>query len=51
VVARVMVHGHHLGEFLGKPPTGKEYAVEHIHIWRVEDGKVIEHRSVRDDWA
>jgi hypothetical protein len=27
----------------------KEYAVEHIHIWRLQDGKVIEHWSVRDD--
>jgi predicted ester cyclase len=49
VVARVTVHGRHLGEFLGQPPTGKEYAVEHIHIWRLADGKVIEHWSVRDD--
>jgi predicted ester cyclase len=49
VVARVTMHGRHVGEFLGKPPTGKEYAVEHIHIWRLEDGKVIEHWSVRDD--
>jgi len=49
VVARVTVHGHHVGEFLGKAPTGKEYAVEHIHIWRLADGKVIEHWSVRDD--
>jgi predicted ester cyclase len=49
VVARVKMHGRHVGEFLGKPPTGKEYAVEHIHIWRLEGGKVIEHWSVRDD--
>ena len=49
VVARVTMHGRHLGEFLGKPPTGKQYAVEHIHIWRIADGKVIEHWSVRDD--
>jgi predicted ester cyclase len=34
---------------VGKAPTGKEYAVEHIHIWRLQDGKVIEHWSVRDD--
>lgn len=27
VVARVTMHGHHEGEFLGKAPTGKEYAV------------------------
>ena len=32
-----------------KAPTGKEYAVEHIQIWPVEDGKAIEHWSVRDD--
>jgi predicted SnoaL-like aldol condensation-catalyzing enzyme len=49
VVARVTMHGRHVGEFLGKPPTGKEFAAEHIHIWRFKDGKVIEHWSVRDD--
>jgi predicted ester cyclase len=49
VVARVVVHGRHVGEFLGRPPSGKEFATEHIHIWRIEDDKVIEHWSVRDD--
>jgi predicted ester cyclase len=49
VVARVTIHGHHVGEFLGKPPPGKEFAVEQIHIWRIEDGRVIEHWSARDD--
>jgi predicted SnoaL-like aldol condensation-catalyzing enzyme len=49
VVARMIMHGRHVGEFLGRQPTGKEFAVEHIHIWRFEDGKLIEHWSVRDD--
>jgi predicted ester cyclase len=49
VVARVTMHGRHLGEFLGRPPTGKEFATKQIHIWRLEDGRVIEHWSVRDD--
>jgi predicted ester cyclase len=49
VVARIVMHGHHVGEFLGKPPTGKEYAAKQIHIWRLQGGKVIEHWSVRDD--
>jgi predicted ester cyclase len=49
VVARVTMHGRHLGEFLGKPPTGKAFATKQIHIWRIQDGKVIEHWSVRDD--
>jgi predicted ester cyclase len=43
------MHGHHVGEFLGKPPTGKEFATKQIHVWRFEDGQVIEHWSVRDD--
>jgi predicted ester cyclase len=49
VVARVTMHGRHVGEFLGKEPTGKELATKQIHIWRLEDGQVIEHWSVRDD--
>jgi predicted ester cyclase len=49
VVARVTMRGHHVGEFLGKQPTGKEFATKQIHIYRIEDGKVIEHWSVRDD--
>jgi predicted ester cyclase len=49
VVARVVMHGRHVGEFLGNAPTGKEFTTEQIHIWRVEEGKVIEHWSVRDD--
>jgi predicted ester cyclase len=49
VVARVIMHGHHVGEFLGQPATGKQYAAKQIHIWRIEDGQVIEHWSCRDD--
>ena len=49
VVARVVMHGRHVGEFLGRPPSGKEFATKQIHIWRLEDGRVSEHWSVRDD--
>jgi predicted ester cyclase len=49
VVARVTMHGRHLGEFLGQPPSGREFATEQIHIYRLQDGKVVEHWSVRDD--
>jgi predicted ester cyclase len=49
MVARVVMHGKHVGEFLGRAPTGKEFATKQIHVYRVEDGKVIEHWSVRDD--
>jgi pimeloyl-ACP methyl ester carboxylesterase/predicted ester cyclase len=50
---RVMVHvrqrGRHVGEFLGIPPTGAEIDAEAMHVYRVEDGLLREHRAVRDD--
>jgi predicted ester cyclase len=49
VVDRVVMHGKHVGEFLGQPPTGKEFAARQIHVYRIVDGRVIEHWSVRDD--
>src|SRR5437899_450870 len=41
VVARVKMHGRHLGEFLGHAPTGKPFATKQIHVWRIEEGKAI----------
>jgi predicted ester cyclase len=31
--------------------AGKRFSVEHIHIYRVKDGQLIEHWVVRDDLA
>ena len=39
----------HNGEFMGRPATGKAFATEHIHLFRMEDGRVAEHWAVRDD--
>jgi predicted ester cyclase len=39
VGARIVMHGRHVGKFLGKPPTGKEYAATQIHIWRLRGRK------------
>src|SRR5262249_9184878 len=49
VVVRVISSGRHTGEFIGFPPTGKTFAVEQIHIYRIADAKIIEHWSSRDD--
>ncbi|HEY8086325.1 MAG TPA: ester cyclase [Polyangiaceae bacterium] len=36
--------------FRGVPtPTGKTIAVELVHIFRVREGKIVEHWAVRDD--
>jgi steroid delta-isomerase-like uncharacterized protein len=43
VVARITGYGRHEGEFLGIPATHKDIEVKGIAIWRIADGKIIEH--------
>jgi len=33
----------HVGELFGVAPTGREVIVDHVEMWRVEDGKIVEH--------
>jgi steroid delta-isomerase-like uncharacterized protein len=52
VVMRCTLTATHQGLFPGfleMPPTGKSICQRQIHILRVQDGKVSEHRVVRDD--
>lgn len=52
VVSIVNVTGTHTGNFFILPPTGKNISYEAVHIYRVgEDGKIVEHRAIRDDLA
>ena len=46
---RVIFTGRHDAKFMGIPPTGKRVKVQHIHLYRVENGKIVEHWAVRDD--
>jgi predicted ester cyclase len=48
VWVRMIGQGTHGGEFMGRPPTGKEVAVAVIDICRFEDGKMVEHWGVPD---
>ena len=43
VALRLTSHGRHSGEFMGMPPSNREYTISEIHIFRIEDGKVAEH--------
>jgi predicted ester cyclase len=43
VAVRLTTHARHTGKFMGLEPTGNEYTIDEIHIFRVEDGKVLEH--------
>jgi steroid delta-isomerase-like uncharacterized protein len=49
VVVRCTLTGTHEGEFMGIPPTGRSIEVTEIHVYRLEDGKAVEHRVGRDD--
>jgi steroid delta-isomerase-like uncharacterized protein len=58
VVVRCRVSGTHLGVgskrvnggfLVGVQPTGKRFEVQHIHWYRVRDGKITDHFANRDD--
>ena len=49
VVQRATMSGHQTGPLMGHQPTGKAFAVGHVYIWRIADGKIIEHWGSRDD--
>ncbi|QIN82326.1 ester cyclase [Rubrobacter tropicus] len=49
VVLRCTLTGTHEGEFMGMPPTGRRIEVGEIHIYRLREGKAVEHRVGRDD--
>jgi predicted ester cyclase len=49
VVGRITLTGTHQGDFMGMAPTGQSFSVQHMHLYRVADGKVAEHWACRDD--
>jgi predicted ester cyclase len=53
VVSIVTVTGKHTGSFFDFiPPTGNDIRYQAVHIHRIgDDGKIVEHRAIRDDLA
>jgi predicted ester cyclase len=49
VVQLATMSGRHTGPLVGREATGKEFSVRHIYIWRIADGKIVEHWGSRDD--
>ena len=43
VAVRVTAQATQVGEFMGLAPSGKSYSIGEIHIFRIRDGKVVEH--------
>lgn len=48
VVTHKTFHGTHQGVFRGMPPTGKKITVDVMDIFRIVDGKIVEHWAVVD---
>lgn len=53
VVSIVSVRGKHTGSFFGFiPPSGNKISYQAVHIFTVgDDGKITEHKAIRDDLA
>jgi steroid delta-isomerase-like uncharacterized protein len=43
VAARLTTSATQVGPFMGMPASGKRYEIGEIHIFRLRDGKVVEH--------
>jgi predicted ester cyclase len=43
VVGRIVGYGRHEGDLFGIPATGRDIRVSGIAIWRIRDGKIVEH--------
>ena len=50
IAFRSTMHGTHLGEFLGVPPTGRQVTVGLVDIIHIENGKFIEQWGGPDLW-
>jgi steroid delta-isomerase-like uncharacterized protein len=48
VVMRGVARGTHRGTFMGIPPTGKKVTVTGMHVFRIADGKIVEHWAEAD---
>ena len=48
VWARMIGRGTHGQNFMGRPPTGKLFAITVVDICRFENGKIVEHWGVPD---
>jgi len=48
VVAHITAYGKHVGTIFGIPATNKEFSMKGIVIWRLKNGKIIEHWAQND---
>lgn len=49
------VSGVHNGDFVLQgiryQPTGRTFSTQHVHLFRLRDNAIVEHRAIRDDFS
>lgn len=43
VAVRLTASARQVGEFMGMPASGRTYTIGEIHVFRIRDGKIVEH--------
>lgn len=43
VAVRLTSRARHVGPFMGLPASGRSYAIEELHLFRIRDGRIAEH--------
>jgi predicted ester cyclase len=51
VVVRGSASGRHVGTINGLEATGEDWSSPQFHVFRVDDGQIIEHWASRDDFS
>src|SRR5262245_32111275 len=51
VAVSVTVSGTHTGLFMGRPPSGRTFAAASVSIFRIGNGRIVEHWGVFDQIA
>ncbi|MFN2555467.1 MAG: ester cyclase [Nitriliruptorales bacterium] len=51
VAVRVRFRGLHVAPYAGLEPCGRTVEMDEIHIWRLQDARLIEHWACRDERA
>ena len=49
MLVHLRMQGRHTGEFDGKPTTGKRIDAAVMDLFRVEHGRLVEHRALMDN--
>jgi steroid delta-isomerase-like uncharacterized protein len=43
VAVRLTSSARQVGELMGMPPSGREYTIDEIHVFRIRDEQIVEH--------